>query len=100
MGEDELLGKCFIERIGNIQERYDFSKFVNRFMWQNIEILGKFLLLIKWSSSKKYILVIIKVVIKIKYEFLKQREIEKSSKGEINSNIKFVLLDVLVINRR
>lgn len=100
MGEDESLGKCFIERIGNIQERHDFSKSANRSMRQNTETLGKFLLLIKWSSSKKHTPVIIKVVTKIKYKLLKQREIEKSSKGEINSNIKLVSLDVLVTNRR
>lgn len=39
MGEDESLGKCFIERIGNIQERHDFSKSANRSMRQNTETL-------------------------------------------------------------
>lgn len=97
MGEDESLGKCFIERIGNIQERHNFSKSASRSMRQNTETLGKFLLLIKWSSRKEHNH---KGSDKNQNKLLKQREIEKSSKGEINSNIKLVSLDVLVTNRR
>lgn len=97
MGEDESLGKCFIERIGNNQERHDFSKSANRSMRQNTETLGKFMLLIKWISRKKHNH---KGSNKNQNKLLKLREIEKSSKGEINSNIKLLSLDVLVTNRR
>lgn len=41
MGEDESLGKCFIERIGNIQERHDFSKSASRSMRQNTKNTGQ-----------------------------------------------------------
>lgn len=66
-------------------------------MRQNTETLEEFLLLIKWSSRKKHNH---KGSNRNQNKLLKQREIKKSNKGEINSNIKLVSLDALVTNRR